>query len=229
MKTQANVSVKKEALNDANVDSSNVILAEKAMLHFTNYVTLGKNAVVLNQVAKAFISQKPNATTNLLAKDNTLKGLQLKVFQAHTAVEAKKLVSNNNMHDYLTVVKKIISKKVELKDTEKETIKKIVASCQVLRQGIVSKYAHGEIGFNEVIRAFGLESENATENATENSTENATENATPNPEQEQASSVNLESLHEMIKCLNLEEAAIIQDLLNQHIASLTVSTQAVAS
>ena len=211
MKTQNNqVTAKKAPIDLSNDSMINIELARKALNHLSDLVYMGKNAIILSEVANNFANKKETSNIKALRKDNVLKGLESKMFQCQTAVKTRAMTSADNYADYAKAVKAMLSKKAPLSDKQKEQIKAIVAKAQVLRNGYLSKYAHDEICFNQLAGHYSFE---VTETQTD--------------AQNQPASINMETFKNLVDSIQLfGDAQLAMEILQAKMAELAAQQQA---
>lgn len=225
MKTlnNATVSVKKAViLSDDNM--ANIDLANNAIKYLTLNVTKGKNAAILKILASDFAKQKQSTTSQLLAKDKTLKGLLSKVYQCQSATATNKIVANDNYAEYVTILKSVISSKTELTDKRKTAVKNAVKTAQVLRNGVLSKYAHDELSFLELCQCFGIEIKTENDISSNNANEQS-ENNTLDQGQNDLESFNLEEFLHTVKGLDANTLAHMQEIIANQLQVLSTENQ----
>lgn len=225
MKTQNNqVTVKKAAIDLSNDSMINIELARKALNHLTDLVYMGKNAIILSEVANNFANKKETSNIKALRKDNVLKGLESKMFQCQTAVKTRAMTSADNYADYAKAVKAMLSKKAPLSDKQKEQIKTIVAKAQVLRNGYLSKYAHDEICFKQLAGHYSFE---VAEAETTSQTQAETETQTQPELVAESASINMETFKNLVDSIQLlDDAQLAMDILQAKMAELVAQQQA---
>lgn len=205
-----------KTLNLTAFNADNVSKAIKAETFVSKIITLGKNAQVLNQVLKAVKGKKSNATLDFFVMDGLQDALLNKALSIHNQDSAAKACKHDNYAQYLAMYKKLAKSMTELSADDKKKIKSIVASAQVLKDGILSQYAHDAITFNDLSIAYGFDqikttsqdSDSIVGNDQKSSPVIATDNA------------DAFDLAEKIEALDLDKALKIQVLLEQHIAKL---------
>lgn len=213
-----------KTLNLTAFNADNVSKAIKAETFVSKIINLGKNAQVLNQVLKAVKGKKTNATLDFFVMDGLQDALLNKALSIHNQDSAAKACKHDNYAQYLAMYKKLAKTMTELTADDKKKIKAIVATAQVLKEGILSQYAHDQITFNDLSIAYGFdqikasnpESESITGNDTDTSPAIDTDNATAF------------TLADEIAKLDLDNALKIQALLEAHIASLQAQAEKVA-
>ena len=227
MKTQNNqVTAKKAPLDLSNDSMINIELARKALNHLSDLVYMGKNAIILSEVANNFANKKETSNIKALRKDNVLKGLESKMFQCQTAVKTRAMTSADNYADYAKAVKAMLSKKAPLSDKQKEQIKTIVAKAQVLRNGYLSKYAHDEIGFNQLAGHYSFE---VTEAKAEAETISQTQPETQTQPElvAESASINMETFKNLVDSIQLfGDAQLAMEILQAKMAELAAQQEA---
>lgn len=223
MKTQNNqVTAKKAPIDLSNDSMINIELARKALNHLSDLVYMGKNAIILSEVANNFANKKETSNIKALRKDNVLKGLESKMFQCQTAVKTRAMTSADNYADYAKAVKAMLSKKAPLSDKQKEQIKGIVAKAQVLRNGYLSKYAHDEICFKQLAGHYSFEvAEAETISQPETQPETQPELVT------ESASINMETFKNLVDSIQLfDDAQLAMEILQAKMAELAAQQEA---
>ena len=205
-----------KTLNLTAFNADNVSKAIKAETFVSKIVNLGKNAQVLNQVLKAVKGKKSNATLDFFVMDGLQDALLNKALSIHNQDSAAKACKHDNYAQYLAMYKKLAKTMTELTADDKKKIKAIVATAQVLKDGILSQYAHDQIDFNTVSIAYGFDQMKTSGDAPESVTGNDKDDA-PAIDTDNA---NAFVLADEIAKLDLDNALKVQALLEQHIASL---------
>ena len=221
MKTlnNATVSVKKAVIvSDDNM--TNINLANNAIKYLTLNVTKGKNAAILKTLASDFAKQKQSTTSQLLVKDKTLKGLLSKVYQCQSATATTKIVANDNYAEYVTILKSVISSKAELSDKRKTAVKNAVKTAQVLRNGVLSKYAHDEISFLELTQVFGFDVKTEDNNTSDKQEQEQQDNQEPIALVD--NSFNLEEFFNTVKGLDSDTLAHMQEIIANQLQALNI-------
>lgn len=205
-----------KTLNLTTFNADNVSKAIRAEAFVSKIVNLGKNAQVLNQVLKAVKNKKSNATLDFFVIDGLQDALLNKALSIHNQDSAAKACKHDNYAQYLAMYKKLAKTMTELSADDKKKIKAIVATAQVLKDGILSQYAHGQITFNDLSVAYGFDKMKTLSNAPESVIGND-QDAAPVIETDNADAFTLAA---KIAKLSLDEALKIQALLEAHIAKL---------
>lgn len=211
-------------LNLTAFNAENVSKAIKAESFVTKIVNLGKNAQVLNQVLKAVKGKKTNATLDFFVMDGLQDALLNKALSIHNQDSAAKACRHDNYAQYLAMYKKLAKTMTELSSDDKKKIKAIVASAQVLKEGILSQYAHDQINFNDLSIAYGFDQIKTTSQDSESITGND-QDAGPAIDTDNATAF---ALADEIAKLDLDNALKIQSLLEAHIASLQAQAEKAA-
>ena len=212
-------------LNLTAFNADNVSKAIKAETFVSKIVNLGKNAQVLNQVLKAVKGKKSNATLDFFVMDGLQDALLNKALSIHNQDSAAKACKHDNYAQYLAMYKKLAKTMVELSVDDKKKIKAIVASAQVLKDGILSQYAHDQITFNDLSIAYGFDQIKTTSQDNDSIVGND-QDSSPSIETDNADAF---ALADEIAKLDLDNALKIQALLEQHIASLQSQAQKVVN
>lgn len=213
-----------KTLNLTAFNADNVSKAIKAETFVSKIVNLGKNAQVLNQVLKAVKGKKSNATLDFFVMDGLQDALLNKALAIHNQDSAAKACKHDNYAQYLAMYKKLAKTMTELTADDKKKIKAIVATAQVLKDGILSQYAHDQIDFNSLSIAYGFDQIKANNPKPES--ESITGNDQDNDQDtDTAPAIDTDNtaafvLADEIAKLDLDNALKIQALLEQHIASL---------
>lgn len=207
-----------KTLNLNTFNAENVSRAIKAESFVTKIVNLGKNAQVLNQVLKAVKAKKSNATLDFFVLDGLQEALLHKALSIHNQDSASKACKHDNYAQYLAMYKKMAKSMVELSSDDKKTVKAIVASAQVLKDGILSQYAHDQITFTDLSIAYGFDKIKANDQADDS--ESITGNDQGTAKAIETDNADAFVLAEKISELSLDDALKLQDLLTAHIAKL---------
>ena len=215
-----------EKLNLTAFNAENVSKAIKAETFVTKIVNLGKNAQVLNQVLKAVKGKKTNATLDFFVIDGLQDALLNKALSIHNQDSAAKACRHDNYAQYLAMYKKLAKTMVELSADDKKKIKAIVATAQILKDGILSRYAHDQITFNDLSIAYGFDQIKKADSQDNDSIVGNDQDASPSIETDNATAF---ALADEIAKLDLDNALKIQALLEQHIASLKAQAQKVVN
>ena len=213
-------------LNLTAFNAENVSKAIKAETFVTKIVNLGKNAQVLNQVLKAVKGKKSNATLDFFVIDGLQDALLNKALSIHNQDSAAKACRHDNYAQYLAMYKKLAKTMVELSADDKKKIKAIVATAQILKDGILSRYAHDQITFNDLSIAYGFDQIKKADSQDNDSIVGNDQDASPSIETDNATAF---ALADEIAKLDLDNALKIQALLEQHIASLKAQAQKVVN
>lgn len=214
-----------KTLNLTAFNAENVSKAIKAETFVSKIVNLGKNAQVLNQVLKAVKGKKSNATLDFFVMDGLQDALLNKALSIHNQDSASKACRHDNYAQYLAMYKKLAKTMTELSSDDKKKIKAIVASAQVLKEGILSQYAHDAITFNDLSIAYGFDQIKTTSQDSESITGNDQDTG-PAIDTDNATAF---ALADEIAKLDLDNALKIQELLEAHIASLQAQAQKVVN
>ena len=212
-------------LNLTAFNAENVSKAIKAETFVSKIVNLGKNAQVLNQVLKAVKGKKTNATLDFFVIDGLQEALLNKALSIHNQESAAKACKHDNYAQYLAMYKKLAKSMTELSADDKKKIKAIVATAQVLKDGILSQYAHDQITFNDLSIAYGFDQMKKADSQDNDSIVGNDQDASPSIETDNATAF---ALADEIAKLDLDNALKIQALLEAHIASLQAQAQKVA-
>lgn len=215
---KSNVVTAKKAPITQDDNMRNIELSIIALSHFKGLVNVGKNSAVLFDVANHFSNKKETSTVKALRLDGTLRGLESKVFEAQTEPKARKIALHDNYHDYTKFLKLILSKKTELNDNQKGQVKTIVKTAQVLRNGALSRYAHGEIGWLEMQQRFNI-TEAVTESLTGNDTEAVSVTA---PVEESASVTDMENFKALVDGMNnFDDLSLAYEIIKAKMAEMS--------
>ena len=221
-----------KTLNLTAFNADNVSRAIKAETFVSKIVNLGKNAQVLNQVLKAVKGKKTNATLDFFVMDGLQDALLNKALSIHNQDSAAKACKHDNYAQYLAMYKKLAKNMTELTADDKKKIKVIVATAQVLKDGILSQYAHDQITFNDLSIAYGFDQIKNTSQDSESITGNDLGNDLGN-DQDTGTAIDTDNavaftLADEIAKLDLDNALKIQEVLEAHIANLQAQAQKVA-
>ena len=212
-------------LNLTAFNAENVSKAIKAETFVSKIVNLGKNAQVLNQVLKAVKGKKTNATLDFFVIDGLQEALLNKALSIHNQDSAAKACKHDNYAQYLAMYKKLAKSMTELSADDKKKIKAIVATAQVLKDGILSQYAHDQITFNDLSIAYGFDQMKKADSQDNDSIVGTDQEASPSIDTDNATAF---ALADEIAKLDLDNALKIQAVLEAHIASLQAQAQKVA-
>ena len=215
-----------KTLNLTAFNAENVSKAIKAETFVSKIVNLGKNAQVLNQVLKAVKGKKTNATLDFFVIDGLQEALLNKALSIHNQDSAAKACKHDNYAQYLAMYKKLAKTMVELSADDKKKIKAIVASAQVLKDGILSQYAHDAITFNDLSIAYGFDQIKKADSQDNDSIVGNDQEASPSIETDNATAF---ALADAIATLDLDNALKIQAVLEAHIASLQAQAKKVVN
>lgn len=205
-------------------NAENVSKAIKAESFVTKIVNMGKNAQILNQVLKAVKGKKSNSTLDFFVVDGLQDALLNKALAIHNQESAAKACKHDNYHNYFAMYKKLAKTMTELSSDDKKKIKAIVASAQVLKEGILSQYAHDQITFTDLSIAYGFDQIKTNSQDNESIIGNDQDTG-PAIDTDNATAF---VLADEIAKLDLDNALKIQALLDAHIASLQAQAQKVA-
>ena len=214
-----------KTLNLTAFNAENVSKAIKAESFVVKIVNMGKNAQVLNQVLKAVKGKKTNATLDFFVVDGLQDALLNKALSIHKQDSAAKACKHDNYAQYLAMYKKLAKTMTELSSDDKKKIKAIVASAQVLKDGILSQYAHDQITFNDLSIAYGFDQMKKADSQDNGQDNGNDQDASPSIETDNAEAFDLA---DAIATLDLDNALKIQALLEAHIASLQGQAQKAA-
>ena len=214
-----------EKLNLTAFNADNVSKAIKAETFVSKIVNLGKNAQVLNQVLKAVKGKKTNATLDFFVIDGLQDALLNKALSIHNQDSAAKACKHDNYAQYLAMYKKLAKSMTELSADDKKKIKAIVATAQVLKEGILSQYAHDQITFNDLSIAYGFDQMKKADSQADESITGNDQDTGPAIDTDNATAF---ALADEIAKLDLDNALKIQAVLEAHIASLQAQAEKVA-
>lgn len=203
--------------NNATFNVANASLATQAMPYIQAIENIGKNASVLKNIAKAIKSSKTNATYDFFVNDG-LENQVVKMALALTTQEkALKACKYDNLHQYMAEFKKWAKMpKAEMTQESKDNVKRIIAKAQMLREGVFSKYVHGQISITDLRIAFDL-----TSNPTaENSTDETISGTEPSEKSEPTKDLDLSTLTATLNSLDLDQARLMMEVLQGRINAL---------
>ena len=98
----------------------------------------------------------------------------------------------------------------------KDNVKRIIAKAQILRDGVFSKYVHGQISLNDLKIAFDLTSK-PTDNVAEAETISGNE---PSGKVEAPKELDLSALTATLNSLDLDQARLMMEVLQGRITAL---------
>lgn len=156
--------------------------------------------------------------------DGLQDALLNKALSIHNQDSAAKACKHDNYAQYLAMYKKLAKTMVELSSDDKKKVKTFVASAQILKDGILSQYAHDAITFNDLSIAYGFDQIKTTSQDSDSITGND-QDISPSIDTDNATAF---ILADEVAKLSLDDALKVQALLEQHIANLQAQAQKVA-
>ena len=203
--------------NNATFNVANATLATQALPFIQAIENIGKNASVLKNIAKAVKSSKSNATYDFFVNDGLEDAIAKMALNLTTQEKALKACKYDNLHQYQLEFKKWAKlPNAEMTQENKDNVKRIIAKAQILRDGVFSKYVHGQISLNDLKIAFDLTSK-PTENAAEAETISGNEPETQVPETQ---GLDLSALTATLNSLDLDQARLMMEVLQGRITAL---------
>lgn len=203
--------------NNATFNVANATLATQALPFIQAIENIGKNASVLKNIAKAVKSSKSNATYDFFVNDGLEDAIAKMALNLTTQEKALKACKYDNLHQYQLEFKKWAKlPNAEMTQENKDNVKRIIAKAQILREGMFSKYVHGQISLNDLKIAFDLTSK-PTENAAEAETISGNEPETQVPETQ---GLDLSALTATLNSLDLDQARLMMEVLQGRITAL---------
>lgn len=143
--------------NNGTFNIDNASLATHALPFIQAIETIGKNASVLKNIVKAVKSSKTNATYDFFVSDGLEDAIVKMALALTTQEKALKACKYDNLSQYQLEFKKWAKMpNAELTQESKDNIKRIIAKAQLLREGVFSKYVHGQVSLNDLKIAFDL-------------------------------------------------------------------------
>lgn len=219
--------MKKFTRNNATFNIENAALATKALPFVNQIENIGKNATVFKQIIKAIKANKTNVVYDFFVNDGLENQISKMALALDTQEKALKACKYDNLHQYQVAFKKWAkTPNAEMIQDDKDNVKKIVAKARILREGLFSKYAHGEISLNDLKIAFDLTSSKNPDDEKsliENAPEVEAVEVEKNPE------IDLSELTATLQKLDLDQARLMLEVLQGHINSLVPSELANAS
>lgn len=203
--------------NNATFNVANASLATQAMPFIQAIENIGKNASVLKNIVKAVKSSKSNATYDFFVNDGLENQVVKMALNLTTQEKALKACKYDNLHQYQLEFKKWAKlPNAEMTQESKDNVKRIIAKAQILREGVFSKYVHGEISLNDLKIAFDLTSK-PTENVAENKTISGNE---PSEKVEAPKELDLSALTATLNSLDIDQARLMMEVLQGRITAL---------
>lgn len=202
--------------NNSTFNIANASLATQALPFIQAIENIGKNASVLKNIVKAVKSSKTNATYDFFVNDGLEDAVTKMALALTTQEKALKACKYDNLHQYQVEFKKWAKlPNAEMTQEHKDNVKCIIAKAQILREGVFSKYVHGQISLNDLKIAFDLTSNPTAEVAPD--TISGTEPSEKAPE---IQATDLSALTATLNSLDLDQARLMMEVLQGHIATL---------
>ena len=134
-----------------------------------------------------------------------------------TQEKALKACKYDNLHQYQLEFKKWAKlPNAEMTQENKDNVKRIIAKAQILRDGVFSKYVHGQISLNDLKIAFDLTSK-PTDKVAEPETISGNE---PSEKIETPKELDLSALTATLNSLDLDQARLMMEVLQGRITAL---------
>ena len=202
--------------NNSTFNIANASLATQALPFIQAIENIGKNASVLKNIVKAIKSSKSNTTYDFFVNDGLENAITKMALNLTTQEKALKACKYDNLHRYQIEFKKWAKlPNAEMTQEHKDNVKRIIAKAQILRDGVFSKYVHGQISLNDLKIAFDLTSNPTAENAPDTITGNEPTESAP-----EIQSLDLSALTATLNSLDLNQARLMMEVLQGHIATL---------
>lgn len=203
--------------NNATFTAANAALASQALPFIQAIENIGKNAAVLKNIAKAVKSNKTNATYDFFVNDGLEDAVTKMALNLTTQEKALKACKYDNLHQYQAEFKKWAKlPNAEMTQESKDNVKRIIAKAQILREGVFSKYVHGQISLNDLKIAFDLTSTPTAETAQDTITDTINEPTKIESEAE----LDLSTLTATLNSLDLDQALLMMEVLQGRINAL---------
>ena len=211
--------------NNSTFNIANASLATQALPFIQAIENIGKNASVLKNIVKAVKLSKSNPTYDFFVNDGLEDAVTKMSLNLTTQEKALKACKYDNLHQYQTEFKKWAKlPNVEMTQDAKDNVKRIIAKAQILREGVFSKYVHGQITLNDLKIAFDL-----TSNPTAETTPDTISGNEPTESAPEIQSLDLSELTATLNSLDLDQARLMMEVLQGRIVSLeSVESQDVA-
>ena len=203
--------------NNATFNVTNASLASQALPFIQAIENIGKNASVLKNIVKAVKSSKSNATYDFFVNDGLEDAVTKMALNLTTQEKALKACKYDNLHQYQLEFKKWAKlPNAEMTQENKDNVKRIIAKAQILREGMFSKYVHGQISLNDLKIAFDLTSK-PTDKTAEPETISGNE---PSEKVETPKELDLSALTATLNSLDLDQARLMMEVLQGRITAL---------
>ena len=202
--------------NNSTFNIANASLATQALPFIQAIENIGKNASVLKNIVKAVKSSKTNATYDFFVNDGLEDAVTKMALNLTTQEKALKACKYDNLHQYQTEFKKWAKlPNAEMTQEHKNNVKRIIAKAQILREGVFSKYVHGQVSLNDLKIAFDL-----TSSTTAETTPDTISGTEPSEKAPEIQAPDLSALTTALIGLDLDQARLMMEVLQGHIASL---------
>lgn len=203
--------------NNATFNSANASLATQVLPFIQAIENIGKNATVLKNIAKAVKSNKTNATYDFFVNDGLEDAVTKMALNLTTQEKALKACKYDNLSQYMAEFKKWAKlPNAEMTQESKDNVKRIIAKAQILREGVFSKYVHGQISITDLRIAFDLTSTPTAETAQDTITDTTNEPTKTESEAE----LDLSTLTATLNSLDLDQALLMMEVLQGRINAL---------
>ena len=204
--------------NNATFNVANASLASQALPFIQAIENIGKNASVLKNIVKAVKSSKSNATYDFFVNDGLEDAVTKMALNLTTQEKALKACKYDNLHQYQLEFKKWAKlPNAEMTQENKDNVKRIIAKARILRDGVFSKYVHGQISLNDLKIAFDLTSKPTDKIAEPEETISGNEPETKAPETQ---GLDLSALTVTLNNLDLDQARLMMEVLQGRITAL---------
>lgn len=202
--------------NNSTFNIANASLATQALPFIQAIENIGKNASVLKNIVKAVKSSKTNVTYDFFVNDGLEDAVTKMALALTTQEKALKACKYDNLHQYQVEFKKWAKlPNAEMTQEHKDNVKRIIAKAQILREGVFSKYVHGQITLNDLKIAFDL-----TSNPTAETTLDTISGTEPSEKAPEIQATDLSALTATLNSLDLDQARLMMEVLQGHIAAL---------
>lgn len=206
--------------NNQTFNLDNSLQAKKVIPFITSVQNIGKNALVLKNIAQAISKGKPNPTYDFFVSDgleNPISKIALGLTSKELALKASKA---DNYALYFEAFKKWAKKpNVELDAEQKRLLKvNVISKARVLRDGLFSKYVHDELSLNDL--KYHFEAFTTKPKAEPEPSVSDESKPLQTVEVEENKEPDLSALTETLNGLNLDQALLMLEVLQGRISTL---------
>lgn len=207
--------------NNQTFNLDNSLQAKKVMPYLVKVQNIGKNALVLKNIAQAVSRSKTNPTYDFFVSDgleSAITKLALGLTSQEMALKASKA---DNFALYFEAFKKWAKNpNVELDAEQKRLLKvNVIAKARILRDGLFSKYIHDELSLNDLKYHFEAFTAKPKSEIEPSLSDESKPLQTTGEEVEQGT--DLSALTATLKGLDLNDALLMMEVLQGHIQGLS--------